>query len=202
METLEDISRQFEEHKDRYSAVFDPETGKVISVGPTVCFEDKINKIDLDKEMAEDILSAKIHISNCFVDIESGSLEIAEIKSIRKIDDVLHRIPLKEYSDSKNPDIFITYNSKNRQIKFELNKQLGGTKKTQSNKKRTVYWSGETVMDFYITKYNDPHWILHKFDVKIQELGLKAKTFKNLEIPGRFSVFTRRILKNYVLEIK
>ena len=57
-------------------------------------------------------------------------------------------------------------------------------------------------MTFYITKYNDPHWILHTIDVTIEELVGKSKTFKQMDLPEKFSVFTRRLLKNYVLEIK
>ena len=202
METLEEIIRNFEEQKDKYSAVFDIETGKVISVGPTISFQDKPNKINLDKELAEDILTGNVSISNCFVDKTEGLLEIAEIKNIRKIDDVLHRIPLCKFSDIENPDLFVSYVKKNKTIKVELSKELGGTKKSKTNKNRNVYWSGDTVMTFYITKYNDPHWILHTIDVTIEELVGKSKTFKQMDLPEKFSVFTRRLLKNYVLEIK
>lgn len=203
METLEEIIKTFEEQKDKYSAIFSPETGKIISVGPTVCFQDNINRIDLEKELAEDILLDKIHISNCFVNIESGSLEITEIKSIKKIDDVLHRIPSIDYIDDKQiPDLFILYDSKKKQIKIELSKELGGTRNSKSNKKRNIYWSGDTIMNFYLTKYNDPHWIFNKFDVKIEELKGKSKIYKNISVPKKFSIFTRRILKNYVIEIK
>lgn len=202
METLEDILASFEQHKDKYSAVFDLETGKVISVGPSVCFENLPNKISIDKDLAEEILTANIQIANCYVDKDSAQLEIVEYKSIRKIDDVLHRLPLRKFTNIKNPDLFITYNQKNQTMKFELSKELGGTKKLGFNKNRNIYWSGDTIMTFYLTKYNDPHWILHTFDVKIEELTGKFKIFKNLDIPKKFSLFTRRILKNYVIEIK
>lgn len=202
METLEEIIRQFEEQKDKYSAVFDIETGKVISVGPSITFENHSNKIELDKEVAEDILTAKICISNCFVDINSGSLQISEIKHIRKIDDVIHRIPLRKFSEIKNPDLFVSYIKKNKRIKFELSEEFGGTKKVKTEKKRNIYWNGDTVMIFYVTKYNDPHWILYTINVTIEELVGKSKTFEKINLPEKFSVFARRLLKNYVLEIK
>lgn len=202
METLEEILKIFEQHKDKYSAVFDIESGKVISVGPSISFKDVRNRIEIDKEIAEDILTAKIQISNCFVDKDSASLEIVEHKSIRKIDDVLHRIPLQKFSIIESSDLFIVYNKNSRQLKFELSMELGGNKNTRTGRKRNIYWNGDTVMTFYLTKYNDPHWIFNTFDVKIEQLTGKSKVFKNLQIPEKFSIFTRRIFKNYSLEIK
>jgi hypothetical protein len=202
METIEEILQQFEVHKDQYSASYDPETGKVISVGPALAFQSAEYKIDLEKELAEDILTGKIRIANCFLDITTGSLEIIETRSIRKIDDVLHRVSIYNSLKDKSVDLFITYTKKTKEIKFELSNELEGTKKTGSEKKRHIHWSGDTVMNFYITKYNDPHWIFHEFDVKIEELKRRSKKLKLHNVPDKFSVFTRRILKNYSLEIK
>lgn len=202
METLENLLKSLEEIENSYSAVFDSESGQVISVGPSIAFLDKDHKVSIDPDIAEDIISGKIRISNCFVDIASGTFEIAEIKSIRKIDDVLHRIPLISFSDIDSPDLFCTVNRKNKTLKFELSTQLGGTKKVENKKKRMIHWSGDTIMNFYITKYNDPHWIMHQVEVTINELNGKSKTIKNIDVPEKFSIFTRRILKNYVIEIK
>jgi hypothetical protein len=202
METLEEILQHYEDQKDKYCASYDPETGKIISVGPSLAFQSTKYKIDLEKELAEDVLTGKIRIANCFLDVTTGSLEIIETRSIRKIDDVLHRVPLYDFVEDKSVDLFVTYIKKTQQIKFELSNELGGTKKTGSEKKRIIHWSGDTVMNFYITKYNDPHWIFHEFDVKINELRRKTKKFKLESVPDKFSVFTRRILKNYTLEIK
>ena len=202
METLEEILQHYEDQKDKYCASYDPETGKIISVGPSLAFQSTKYKIDLEKELAEDVLTGKIRIANCFLDVTTGSLEIIETRSIRKIDDVLHRVSLYDFVEDKSVDLFVTYIKKTQQIKFELSNELGGTKKTGSEKKRIIHWSGDTVMNFYITKYNDPHWIFHEFDVKINELRRKTKKFKLESVPDKFSVFTRRILKNYTLEIK
>lgn len=202
METLEEILQQFEQHRDKYSAVYDPESGNIISVGPSIALQSMEHKIDLDKDLAEDILTGKIRISNCFLDLTTGSLEIIETRSIRKIDDVLHRVPLSGFSEDQLTDVFITYNKKSKEIKFELSNELEGAKKTGTGKKRKIHWSGDTVMDFYLTKYNDPHWIFYEFDIKIDDLKNKTKKYKLKDVPEKFSVFTRRILKNYLLEIK
>lgn len=202
METLEDILLEFEKEKDRYCASFDSETGKVISVGPAVSFKNVQHKIDLDKETAEEILTSKIQISNCFVDLKSGNLEIVELRTIVKIDDVLHRIPLDNYYNSIDADLFVTCNVLRKQIKFELSKNVGGTRKVKNSIKRKIHWADDTALHFYLTKYNDPHWIYEDFSFNLSELYGKKKIYENIDIPENFSIFTRRILKNYVVEIK
>jgi hypothetical protein len=201
METLEELILKFEKEKDNYSASFDPETGKVISVGPSVSFKDEKNKIDLDKEIAEDIIASKILINSCFVDAISGKLEIVESKSIVKIDDVLHRVTLSSYCDAIEPDLYITYNRNKKQIVFELSENVGGSRKTNNFKKRNIHWNSDTILYFYLTRYNDPHWIYASFSFSLSELYKNNKIFEDVTAPKKFSIFTKRILKNYVIEI-
>jgi hypothetical protein len=79
---------------------------------------------------------------------------------------------------------------------YKLDKQF------QPIVQRKIYWDGETVMNFLITDYNDPN-ILHKMiSLKISDLIAASKTFRSLDLPETFSVYTRRIFKNYVIEIK
>ena len=56
-------------------------------------------------------------------------------------------------------------------------------------------------MDFLITEYNDPNEIYQMFSIKINELIGKNKIIKNLNY-DTFSVYTRRLFKNYVIEYK
>jgi|TARA_B110000503_G_scaffold45179_2_gene73752 hypothetical protein len=186
----------------KYVAVFDPETGAVKSVGPDHAFTTEKNKISLDTETAESIINSEIMIHKCFVDIDSSSLEIAETKSIFKIDDVLHRISSIEFSDIIKPDVYLAYSSKNKTLKIQLSAELGGTKKVKGDiKKRKIVWDGDTEMNFLITEYNDPNLIFEMFSVKINELVGKTKTVKDIDYEN-FSVYTRRLFKNYVIEYK
>lgn len=185
-----------------YVAVYDPATGAVKSVGPSHAFVEEQYKIELDKEIAESILTAETPIHRCIIDINSGTLEISEIKAVGKIDDILHRIILNKDSDITKPDVCLTYNSKNKTLKIELSEEFGGTKKLKVPiKKRNFVWDGDTEMVFLITEYNDPNLIFEKISVKINELIGKSKTFKNLDFDS-FSVYTRRLFKNYIIEIK
>jgi hypothetical protein len=185
-----------------YVATYDPATGAVRSVGPSHAFENEKYKINIDKETAESIISSEIKIHNCFVDINSNTMEIAEVKNIFKIDDVLHRIISKEYFKEEKPDVYLSYNLKNKTLKIQLSEELGGTKKSKlSIQKRGIVLDGETEMKFLVTDYNDPNLIFEMFSVKINELIGKTKTISNVNY-DKFSVYTRRLFKNYVISLK
>jgi hypothetical protein len=182
-----------------YVAVFDSQTGAVLSVGPSHAFANEKYKVPIDKETAESIISAEIKIDSCVIDINSNKLEVAEIKSVFKLDNVLHRIISIEYTDQKNSDIYLTYNSKNKSLKIELSTEFGGTKvPVVPVKERRIVWDGDTEMNFFITDYNDPNVLFEIISVRIKDLVGKAKIFKNIEYK-KFSVYTRRLFKNYVI---
>jgi hypothetical protein len=182
-----------------YVAVFDSQTGAVLSVGPSHAFVDEKYKVPIDKETAESIISAEIKIDSCVIDINSNKLEVAEIRSVFKLDNVLHRIISIEYTNQKNSDIYLTYNSKNKSLKIELSTEFGGTKvPVVPVKQRRIVWDGDTEMNFFITDYNDPNVLFEIVSVRIKDLVGKSKIFKNIEYK-KFSVYTRRLFKNYVI---
>jgi hypothetical protein len=182
-----------------YVAVFNPESGAVLSVGPAHAFVDEKYKVPIDNETAESIISAEIKIDSCVIDINSNKLEVAEIKSVFKIDNVLHRIISIEYTDQKNSDIYLTYNLKNKSLKIELSTEFGGTKvPVVPVKERRIVWDGDTEMNFFITDYNDPNVLFETISVKIKDLVGESKIFKNINYK-KFSVYTRRLFKNYVI---
>ena len=185
-----------------FVAVYDPTTGAVKSVGPSHAFEKEQYKIDIAAETAESIISSEIKIHQCFVNITSNTMEIAEVKTIFKIDDVLHRIISKDFFTENNIDVYLSYSSKTKQLKIQLSKELGGTKKNKtSTNKRAIVWNGDTEMKFFVTDYNDPNLIFEMFSVKISDLVGKTKVIKDINYDN-FSVYTRRIFKNYVIEYK
>lgn len=184
-----------------YVAVYDPNTGSVMSVGPSHAFVNEKHKVPVDQELAESIINAEIKISSCVVNINSNSIEVAEIKNVYKIDDVLHRVISKEYSDCKNPEVYITHDLTKKTLRIELSEEFGGTRKPAvAVKKRKVVWDGDTEMHFLITDYNDPNLLFETISVKINELVGKSKTIKFNQT--KFSVYTRRLFKNYVIEYK
>jgi hypothetical protein len=208
MEELIDFDKWLSEYKSiepEYVAVFDSYSGAVISVGPSHAFKKEKNKIPIDQETAESIIEGKIKIASCMIDLGANTLQIAEIKNIFKIDDVLHRVVSKQYADFEKPDLFITYNSKKKSLKIELSEELGGTKKLppkfQPVTPKKIIWDGQTEMDFLITDYNDPNVLYEMISVKINSLVGKSKIIENIEYDS-FSVYTRRLFKNCIFEYK
>ncbi len=186
----------------KFVAVFDPDTGAVLSVGPSHAFTGTKNKIPIDKELAESIINAEINIDKCVVDMNANTVEVAEIKSVFKIDDVLHRVASTEYSDIAKPDIYMKYDSKLATLKIEMSTEFGGTRKTRTGiKRRKIVWDGDTEMNFFITEYNDPNILYKIITVKINDLIGKHKLMHQF-YNNKFSVYTRRLFKNYVIEYK
>lgn len=190
MEEVMDFDQWYLNHKIEivYWAVYDPETGKVKGIYPNESADAFNYKIKIDNEMGEAISEGKISLTNCYIDFESDTLEITEIKSLLKIDDVLHRIANSRWENIENPELTITLT--NEELKFSLSDNAKG--------KKRIHYSGDTVMNFYITEYNDPNLLLEKISIQIDELIKDEKSF-NINLPERFSIYTRRIFKKYIL---
>jgi hypothetical protein len=205
IETIEDFEKWIAEYKPAptvYAAVFDPTTGKVISIGPDYAFPNEVNKVVVDNHLAESIINAEIQIENCMIDISSGNLEIAELKTLIKLDDVLHRIISTEYSAVTKPDVYLTYTKRTKTLKIQLSQEFGGTKKSKTEgQRRNFVWDGSTEMNFLITAYNDPNILYQNHVITINDLIGKTVTVKNIDF-DQFSVYTRRLFKNYVIEYK
>jgi len=184
-----------------YAAVFNPDDGSILSIGPKELLSDKQNKVSINSDIVERINKGELRIQSCFLDISTGSLEIAETKNLFKIDDVLHRIP--QYADTQEqPDIYVKYCTKNKMVTVSLHKKWGGLYGQLDNGQKTtkVVWSGDTALDFLITKRNDPNIILNKFSCCIDSLIDDNIEFKLRLDNCEFSMYTKRVLKNYALD--
>ncbi len=204
--TLDNLLESVELPQYTFSAVYDPETGMVIGVGPTPAFSDIKNKIEIDQETAEMIVEGKILMETCFIDLVSDQINFVETKTAFKIDDVLHRIPEKKWTDVDKIDLYIEYNSKSKTLKFRLSEEYQGTKKLikkyQPVKVRRIKWSGDTQMDFLITDYNDPNIIYSTISFSIDDIVGKDKIFKDVSLTKNQSIYTRRLFENCVVDYK
>jgi len=197
--------KNFEMPEVVYGASYDPHSGKITKVGPI----DKLecdNVAEVDKETALQILEGSIPLNKCFIDLVSNKLAIAEVKNIRKIDDVLHRIIEESWTVDFKPDIVVTPSKKNKELKIELSEELNGSyqipEKYKPIAKRQIVWSGETQITFLVTDYNDPHVIHDKRTCKIDNLNSTPKIFYDVSFPkDKFSVYTKRIFSNYVVAL-
>jgi hypothetical protein len=186
-----------------YWAVYDTETGKILGLYPNNSADQFQNKIQIKKDLAEMIAEGKILLRSCFVDITSSELEIIESQSLRKIDDVLHRVIDKQWTSDSDPDIVIEYFQKIKKIKVSMTERFYGTNKSiVSDSKRKIDWKGSTEILLSITDYNDPNVLYYTLSLKVTDLVGNAVTFNNIELDKKFSIYTRRVFKNYVLEVK
>lgn len=174
-----------------YYAIYDKESGAVTGIYPDHSSTNFENRLKIDRELAESIFSGKLNMSNCFVDFNSDVLEIVQVHSLRKIDDILHRIIDKAYSDVSKSDVIVSHIVKEKKIKFGL---------TEFFTKRKIRWSGDTALRFLICSYNDPHKIYQIINLTLDELNSGEKEYKLETDDEKFSVFTTRVLKTYTLE--
>ena len=191
--------------EEKYLAVFDPDSGSIKSIGPYNVLKTQKYTIDIDKDLAQRIHTGEVKIHSCFLDIESGSVEVAETKNISKIDDVLHRISLVEWSDVENPDVVVEFDRINSTLRIQLNEKWGGkypyNNKNEFFKPRNMVWSGDTMLEFLITKPNDPNVIYEYFTCYLENIKNNFE-FKLTNSEKEFSIYTKRILENYVMEVK
>lgn len=204
MEKIVDFFDEIEIEPVTYVAVFDEITGQVVAVGPSRAHSEEKNKIQIDNEIAESIIEGKINLFNCAIDLRDFSFELVERKLVSKIDDVLHRIVDSEWSDIDRPDIVISYDEIAASFTFELTEEFGGTyilpEKYQPVTKRKVLWDGDTSLNFYFTEYNDPNILYSKHSILLKNLIDSKITIEGVEFPKKFSIYTRRVLKNYILK--
>jgi hypothetical protein len=187
----------------KYFARFQPEDGSIVGIYPETALEDKSNIIEIDDETAMLVYEGKLQLSSCFIDIDSGTFQVAEIKVLNKIDDVLHRIVDKQWSKfEEEEDVFVTMFSNEGKMIIELSEKYNGTKQSSKKSKRKIHWDGSTVMTFLITDYNDPNIVFEVVKIKIDDLIGKSTTLRIKNIPEKFSVYTKRLFPKYILEVK
>jgi len=183
--------QQYTAPQVEYWAIFEPTTGEVTGIYPDIAASDKQYKIKIDRDLAEDIHNGIVQLNSCFVDMDSETVEIVTRQSLVKIDDVLHRVIDKKYVPDQKNDIIIQYNELENKIIVVLHNSI---------KTRKIQWDGSTEMQFFITAYNDPHNLYQTIVFQLKDLEQGSKEFIYTAPHKRFSIFTRRILKNYVFE--
>jgi hypothetical protein len=174
--------------KTVFVALYEEDTGKVISVGPDLSFKDKKNKILVDEETALSIIKGDVSIGNCFVDPDTNKLEIVENKTFLKIDDILHRVPDSRFTELERIDVLIKHNLNS--LEFNL---VCKPEKISSSE-----------LSFLLTDYNDPNVLYQRINISKQSL-INGPVLVNIEDDVTdFSIFTKRIIGtylNYLIEV-
>jgi hypothetical protein len=174
-----------------YYAIFN-DTGSLIGVYPSHAVLDTPNKIKIDDEIAVAISTGVENLFSYKVDLPTKKLiklNKFSTHNLIKIDDILHRVVDKKWSNIQDPDITIMHNSKNSTLAFSMSDRYS----------RNIIWDGETEMIFLVTNYNDPNVLLHMLSIRAGDITENTKSF-TLDLPNRFSVYTRRIFDKYIFE--
>lgn len=173
-----------------YFVVYDLD-GVVKSVGPSHAVASIDSKIKIDDDIALNILEGRESVFSYRVDIRTKTLiklNQFSLHTLTKIDDVLHRIVDRKWSKISQPDILITHDTNTSQLKFSMN-----------SKYKKLIWEGDTEMNFLITDYNDPNILLEMISFKAGDISDNTKVY-SIDIPSKFSVYTRRIFDQYVID--
>jgi len=176
--------------KETYFFEFDAD-GNVIALHPGPAVDHIKNKIQVDLDIALAIYEQGETLRHYKVDVTSGrviKVNLANITGLTKIDNVLHRVVDKKWSKISKPDVSIEYNKVDALLTFKINPLL-----------KTIEWQGDRDMVFLITEYNDPNVLQEMISFNVNEL-VKYPQRINIDLPNKFSIYTRRLFDNYTLE--
>ena len=176
-----------------YYATF-KEDGSLLGVYPSHAIGDVQNKIKIDEDIAIAISNGVENLFSYKVDIPTQKLlkiNRFAMHNLIKIDDVLHRIIDKKWSNINDPDIIVNYSRDDNLLNFSMSSQYS----------KNIIWDGDTAMIFLITEYNDPNALIEMISIRVGDITENTKSFQ-LTLPNKFSVYTRRIFDKYVFETK
>jgi len=165
--------------------------GNVIALHPGPEVDHIKNKIQVDLDIALAIYEQGETLRHYKVDVTSSrviKVNLASITGLTKIDDVLHRVVDKKWSKISKPDVSIEYNKADALLTFKINPLL-----------KTIEWQGDQDMVFLITEYNDPNVLQEMISFNVNEL-VKYPQRINIDLPNKFSIYTRRLFDNYTFE--
>jgi hypothetical protein len=176
--------------EETYFFEFDND-GNVIALHPGQTVSGIKNKIQVDNSIALAIYESGETLRHYKVDIVSGrviKVNLSNITGLHKIDNVLHRVIDKRWSNITKPDIAIEYDKEELLLTFKINPLL-----------KTVEWQGDQDMVFLITEYNDPNILQEMISFNVNDLVKYPQRIK-VDLPKKFSIYTRRIFDKYTYE--
>jgi len=178
----------------KYYIRFALESGVITEVFPSWSNITDNDCLEIDDDLADDLLTGIKTLSSIRIDTSQLPFKILENQNydlvLSKIDNVLHRVIEKKWSNISKPDIQIIYDRKEEELIFKINPSI-----------KEMSWPGEKELIFLITGYNDPNNLKEMIRFSIDELSAYPQKFK-FKLRSKFSIFTRRLFSNYTLEIK
>jgi hypothetical protein len=171
--------------------------GTITGIYPESAASEISNKIELSRELQDQLNSGEAKISSYKVDILTKQLVILEtvefFPSLIRVSDMIYR-------ENKNYDVYITYNRIESVAIVELSENLGGTRQDQTER-RLLDIRPELIMRLYFTDYNDPNILHDRLEIKVCDLLGNRISKEIAHLPERFGIFTKPLFNRYGFEI-
>lgn len=117
--------------------------------------------------------------------------------SVQTLDDKLYKI---QFLTNDDFDVKITKDNKNKTINFELN---ANKRKDLLGDASDITINGANVLDFFITKQDDPHFFLKHIRIDIIDFIKNDIKLEYTEDLNNTSMYTKRVYEHYTFtEIK
>jgi hypothetical protein len=177
-----------------FFAFYNEQDGSVSEIFPGFPLDTDKKFVKVDLDIVESLELGKSNIFSYYVNTQEYPPQFQKKENnnflLTKIDNVLHRVIEKKWANVKNSDVVITYNKKSEELEFKISPLI-----------KDIKWPGEQEMIFLITGYNDPNRVKKMIRFTVDELSSYPQIHK-IKLRSKFSIFTRRLFKNYTLEIK
>jgi hypothetical protein len=174
-----------------YYAIYNPETLLVTGIYPEGVALDQPYKIKIDRILAEEINDGKIPLLNCFVDLETEEIILDSKNPSQNENQSLYLI--RSIAENLNlPTLTCKFEKENSILEIILSESL------MNNKSKYDFMEN---FYFYITSKNDPNILFQSIKISQEEL-FSNKFSKKIDIDIDFSIFTKKIFKNYYFLIK
>jgi hypothetical protein len=176
-----------------YYAVYDPDTFLITGIYPSGPAQEKPYKIKIENILAEEIINGSVNLSRLSIDLENQELVIKENYIFSNQNYNFYRIDSK-IENLVNVSLTIKYVNSERSIYFIPSDNLIKTKEKFVEYKKPCL--------FYITSENDPNILYDTIHLELDNLFSSKKLIFPLDTCGKkFSVYTKKIFKNYYLTI-
>jgi hypothetical protein len=174
---------------------FDPECGKVVSVGNSI-LDDGFPYIKVRYSEVEKILSGHETVDQYKVlldpDTKEYSLETWYDSTIKILswDENMYRIPLVEQA-SESSDVILYQNLKDKTWTFKIRWDIFNVI-SRSNNRLATY------TEFYVTRANDANVLLQTIRFNVDHINDKGETFiQGIDFDQPISVYCRKIFNTY-----
>jgi len=202
LENFDEWLANFEYVEPEYAAKYNTTTGTFISIGPASAFEGEPNVIPIKKELLIDIDDGKVKMHQCVVDPFTQKINIISKTRSAEKELILYQIPVVRFGGAEISEVYLTYNKLTKVLDIELSQIYKGTKRFfEQDQQRSLYIKPTTEINFFVCDKNDPHVIHKLIRFPIQEIVGNKKSIVIDNLPDKFSIYTKKVFKKYLLEI-